>query len=124
MSEFKGTAYQWAVGHDGCSVVSSDKTERSIVSIQTICTINTLWASKEEVKANSLLISKAPEMLEMLKRALQTLKDIDSTLAHHNHDVIGWHLNGDSEPIMSFFNGMDMGVIQDAEELIKSATEI
>jgi hypothetical protein len=63
-------------------------------------------------------------MLQMLKRTVDLLNDINSTLFHHNHSVDGWHLNGDLEPIMNFVAEMDIEAISEAEKLIKQATEL
>src|SRR5699024_6789002 len=65
---FKGTKGKWEAcnktnhvqsrtGHDG----------RTISGLQTICSVNTVFTSKEESKANAQLISKAPEMLEAMQ---------------------------------------------------------
>lgn len=63
MSEFKGTKGKWYIHGDGKWRSSVESKE---FGIKTVCTVNTLISS-EETKANTLLISKAPEMLEMLK---------------------------------------------------------
>jgi uncharacterized protein YacL (UPF0231 family) len=59
--EFKGTQGQWALEKDGNSSFFINSTEREeIVSV---------WIEDDETeaKANALLISKAPEMLEALQ---------------------------------------------------------
>lgn len=61
------------------------------------------------------------EMLGMLERASKLLKEIDDTLFHHNHDIVGWHLNGDVEPIMNFVATYDMEAIEEIEQLIAKA---
>jgi hypothetical protein len=57
MSEFKGTKGKWEV----------TPYQNVYCKINKICAIGDLGEITEEVKANALLISKAPEMLEMLK---------------------------------------------------------
>jgi hypothetical protein len=78
----------------------------------------------EQAHANAILTSKAPEMLEMLKRLTSLINDIDQTLFQHNHKIEGWHLNGDLEPIMNFVALLDMNSVSEAKNLIKSATEL
>ena len=65
--EFKGTKGKWEVynpNHIGCINVSFGKNDGFTGYVE-------LWhhyfENKEEAKANALLISKAPEMLEALK---------------------------------------------------------
>lgn len=55
--EFKGTKGKWELSENGGVYVTSN--------IGMICDLVT---SSKEDKANALLISKAPEMLEMLKK--------------------------------------------------------
>lgn len=59
------------------------------------------------------------EMMEMLERLTATLTDIDRTLFHHNHSVVGWHLNGDLEPIMNFVSDFDMDSLSESSKLIE-----
>lgn len=67
MSEFKGTKGNWSVykpNHIGCENVNIGDNTGFDGYVE-------LWHhhydTKEEAKANALLISKAPEMLEMLQ---------------------------------------------------------
>lgn len=57
--EFKGTKGKWEAVANGCvwEIVACDTNKKSICAVN-----NTL----KEVNANALLISKAPEMLELL----------------------------------------------------------
>ena len=95
MSEFKGTKGKWVV----------EKTHEKGKWIQNedggYCAVSA-GSTLEESKANALLISKAPEMLEMLNRVLNDV-DFSSTL---------W--------------GNDAGIIlsEEIEQLIKEATEL
>lgn len=69
MSEFKGTGGTWSVlGEKYFTIESKVQHERHIVPIVTIATVNSSFRPTEEAKANAKLISKAPEMLEMLKK--------------------------------------------------------
>lgn len=69
MSEFKGTKGQWffesGLGHatiyDDCDIDILDESDNT----------------KEQVKANALLISKAPEMLEMLIKCERIISDLE-----------------------------------------------
>jgi hypothetical protein len=67
MSEFKGTKDKWFIPIGqvlmGFRKVSTNE--------KTICTlVATDFDSDKEFESNALLISKAPEMLEMLKKTL------------------------------------------------------
>ncbi len=62
MSEFKGTKGKWSQKFEGCEpsrVIRSDDGNKEVAQIYR-------YNSESEQKANALLISKAPEMLEML----------------------------------------------------------
>ena len=125
MSEFKGTKAPWEarISQLGIDVIQQG-TGFGIIDFGTNEDLRKADYSFEVAEANAKLISKAPEMLEMLKKLTSLLNDIDSTLFHHNHSVNGWHLNGDSEPIMNFVAEMDMECLSAAEQLIKEATEL
>jgi type II secretory pathway component GspD/PulD (secretin) len=66
MSEFKGTQGKWTSlkPQDGNGFVYVNN------EYLTTGTIATCYGDGEEPQANALLISKAPEMLEMLKKIL------------------------------------------------------
>lgn len=87
MSEFKGTKGKWHC--KGSSIMSND------IDICDLWDMGDGFPSKKESKANSLLISKAPEMLEMLKRCADAFDNIH-------------------QPFIS----------EDIKQLIKEATEI
>ena len=76
MSKFKGTHGKWKLGINRygyyTSVRNMDDTRKICVS-----RVNNF----EEQNANMLLISKAPEMLEMLEKYRNHLRD------HYSHDV-------------------------------------
>lgn len=75
MSEFKGTGGTWSVlGEKYFTIESKVQHERHIVPIVTIATVNSSFRPTEEAKANAKLISKAPEMLEMLEHVLALAK--------------------------------------------------
>ena len=67
--EFKGKWEVYNPNHIGCINVSFGKNDGFTGYVE-------LWhhyfENKEEAKANALLISKAPEMLEILKLILET----------------------------------------------------
>ena len=66
--EFKGTKGKWIVGGketDGIYVSSIHPQNRDIC---TVWLYYTCFLEHQEAKANALLISKAPEMLEMLQK--------------------------------------------------------
>jgi hypothetical protein len=70
---------------------------------------------REERDANARLIAAAPELLAACKAALYQIQELDDVLNHSGHDVVGWHLNGESEPVSTFFTDSDKGA---AEKLI------
>jgi hypothetical protein len=89
--EFKGTKGKWEVSKNSSTLSTIDKKD-----------FITCWvfpAEKEEAHANALLISKAPEMLEMLQIYLADLNNIIPSDAQRNK-------------------------IQDVEQLIKESTEL
>ena len=69
MSEFKGTKGKWIsrISSIGIDVVTNDDSCFGIVDFGSFKELDLSDYPKEEVKANALLISKAPEMLEMLE---------------------------------------------------------
>ena len=98
MGEFKFTKGKWKVGASKRSIINDDK-----VIARCAFGENSLGLFKEyEAEANALLISKAPQMLEMLKIARDKFLDL-------KHDK----------------NLPELQEIQDQiEQLIKEATEI
>lgn len=61
---------------------------------------------------------KFDEVLEQLSKVIDVVNQIDKTLFHFNHEVSGFHLNGDNEPIMNFVEDFDMDCIKLAEEIL------
>jgi hypothetical protein len=68
MSEFKGTKGEWLVSYE-YDEMWEQETAQIGVKNENDCII-TCWSNfiENEYKANALLISKAPEMLEMLDK--------------------------------------------------------
>ncbi|WP_155845020.1 hypothetical protein [Chryseobacterium daeguense] len=77
MMEFKGTKGKWFVTEGGLSV-SNIENKRNIHD-GTICRFHTGVFNYANYKADALLISKAPEMLEMLKRVNDLIKHLGGT---------------------------------------------
>jgi hypothetical protein len=92
--EFKGTKGKWLLSEHGKSVISSygtvascwgenvDDLDERLEGESWLSMRNRTFADREErletiPKANALLISKAPEMLEMLKKIHKTTLDED-----------------------------------------------
>lgn len=80
--------------------------------------------SKDRVCMENIILAY-DQMFETLnqyeKQLIKTTKvlaDIDSTLFHYNHSVVGWHLNGDHEPMMNFVAELDMELLQENQSLI------
>jgi hypothetical protein len=108
MKEFKGTKGQWYVsgGDKYATIQSRNMDEKIVVTYPTIATVNSTFIDIEEFRANALLISKAPEMLEMLEEIQRRISIIIS------------EPNGIVRETM--INNLDLGI----EKLIKEATQI
>lgn len=113
--EFKGTKGKWVIS---TGVLTSDRLEHILITpkkqfkerngYRSVCSISPLEHFDKEDHANALLISKAPEMLEMLKKCHQEF----IKLAQKGQYPEGFLVcNG----------GNGLGEI---EQLIKEATEI
>lgn len=111
MSEFKGTKGKWKQrllfespilvkdeenntewSHNSISITDTTGRIISEVSYDTD-TKNGGWGNNETIekwKANALLISKAPEMLEMLKNNLSTIKKL-CAIADISHEDRGYY---------------------------------
>lgn len=100
--EFKGTKGKWDYEKKDQMFSIFKKSTKGKLSDKdnTICGI---WSIKKVDKANALLISKAPEMLKMLKKLLINIDELE--LSNNDVEII--------VPIMA-----------EAEQLIKEATEI
>ena len=72
--KFKGTKTQWLKSENSIGFVYAlnEKKEKNVFSLNIN---NDSKVSDEEIKANALLISKAPEMLEMLKQCFYRLEN-------------------------------------------------
>jgi hypothetical protein len=77
--EFKGTKGKWVF--DSENVFTDDCSSYGNI----ICESPVEWSeSNKNWKANALLISKAPEMLEMLKKLIQPDLDISDLIEAEN----------------------------------------
>jgi hypothetical protein len=68
--EFKGTKGKWYIenfNEPKKGKYPADEIDISTETAENMCTVWHCEALSDEIKANALLISKAPEMLEMLK---------------------------------------------------------
>tara|TARA_R110000822_G_scaffold178776_2_gene318697 strand:- start:199 stop:504 length:306 start_codon:yes stop_codon:yes gene_type:complete len=81
MTEFKGTKGKWTVdkysyekGVDMNLPIKSDIKNRGWIADSKGNHVN-IGMTTEEMEANALLISKAPEMLEMLDKLIPILKE-------------------------------------------------
>ena len=63
------------------------------------------------------------ELIEKLEKLIALVEDIDSTLFHHNYTIDGYHLNGNTEPIMNFVADFDMEALTEAKKAIQSLTQ-
>lgn len=103
--EFKGTAGKWY--HDEGTISIWHPT---IIGKRIACVDNIVFEMSEEDEANARLISKAPEMLEMLNEA---------------NKVIEWYMEN-AKPDDNHTDFFNIGINQrtQIEKLINSATEI
>ena len=97
--EFKGTKGKWHIEDKQASIF--DDNGKSIICWHGVA-ISTFEADEIQLKSNSLLISKAPEMLEMLSSLISVFKRGE----FDNKGNIGSDL------------------LNKAQQLIKQATEI
>ena len=91
MEQFKGTKGKWFVWREDIVITKED------VEGDVICIKPQMKNSQKNWEANALLISKAPEMLEMLLRLIDRMEEND----------------------LGNFHSVKM-----AKELIKEATEL
>jgi hypothetical protein len=111
--EFKGTKGKWEVGTvnngqqgiNGLVIWSPEYSQKSDGTYEMVCHITQPDEQTETDEPNALLISKAPEMLEMLKDIIRQA-----------NEVVYVNSMGASE---TYFQ-----LIEQAENLIKEATEI
>jgi hypothetical protein len=82
MIEFKGTKGKWVIGINDDQTVLTDNGAYRPNAMQ----ITT--STKIELKANALLISKAPEMLAMLEKASDALTSSDAYLRKEIEQLI------------------------------------
>jgi len=91
---FKGTKGKWSIERD---YIYLENSTNIISSTHRICEVKNYYKkvhvvleepTKEEARANALLISKAPEMLEMLKRAADALYIHDIDLRFEINELI------------------------------------
>ena len=70
MSEFKGTKGKWEIEY-----LAEEECSRAVIN-NGLIDVWSIRTTFEEANANALLISKAPEMLEMLEKAERTLREV------------------------------------------------
>lgn len=107
MSEFKGTKGKWYFNndiqvHSGYRIVTCNGVKIHESS-------NKNGISEKEIEANALLISKAPEMLEMLKESTEVIK---------------WYMDNSTSELSEPFFNIGANQIEQIEQLIKEATEL
>ena len=64
--EFKGTKGKWFIDNEESHIMTNG-IYCNVISTEKIISLADVYGDDEEAKANALLISKAPEMLVMLK---------------------------------------------------------
>ncbi len=87
---------------------------------QLVCTILDPYAKE----TSSLIVSAVnshERLVEACKLALRQISDLDSVLNQPNHHVIGWHLNGDHEPVARFFADNDYGALDALTQALAQA---
>lgn len=94
--EFKGTKGRWEIeghpyfdeedGYVGAYNITTQNREQTVTAIPAY----EFWGQTiETAKANALLISKAPEMLEMLEKAMIELSRIKLSMLAHPDCTVG-----------------------------------
>lgn len=106
--EFKGTKGKWELYFDDRSLEKYIKTEHKFIA--------RVGFGNEENNANALLISKAPEMLEMLQKAKVELSRIKGAMMAHPDCTEGSEFDDYTNSAEEIEN--------EIEQLIKQATEI
>jgi hypothetical protein len=101
--EFKGTKEKWFIDNEESHIMTNG-IYCNVISTEKTISLADVYGDDEEAQANALLISKAPEMLEMLQSVLKLQKE-------------------------NYGNGMKTHVAmitksKEIEQLIKEATEI
>jgi len=74
-----------------------------------------------ELEKPKQLTELEKELLEALELAMKQIKELDDVLNNENHAVVGWHLNGDHEPVSTFFEDSDFNAIEIGEKAIAKA---
>ena len=80
--EFLGTKDKWRVSSDFTQITTSKK--GILEGSKKICEMSDFSKRPEETKANALLISKSPEMLDMLKDILEAQENGE---AFHSYKI-------------------------------------
>lgn len=103
MSEFKGTKGKWNYDDGDNSSIDMVLDDNSTISVSRHDRYGDgLVGSREEMQANALLISKAPEMLEKLKEILF---------------IVDWSYE-------AWTSNDGLNIKEEIEQLIKEATEL
>ncbi|UTG62415.1 hypothetical protein J2O09_05520 [Elizabethkingia anophelis] len=93
MSEFKGTKGHWNLGHNVVKVNEHSmmflSVYRTIVTNKIVAVVYSENNIEQEVRANAKLISKAPEMLQMLNKCADYFLNIPNNIqAEENAEAI------------------------------------
>jgi hypothetical protein len=70
--EFKGTKEKWFIDNEESHIMTNG-IYCNVISTEKTISLADVYGDDEEAQANALLISKAPEMLEMLNNQLEFL---------------------------------------------------
>ena len=90
MSEFKGTKGKWKIENIKSPFETAiNSSEYRIAAVKHYEGKNFNDPIEKEAKANALLISKAPEMLEMLNRFMEITRELN----HPRLDHLRWSAN-------------------------------
>jgi hypothetical protein len=77
--------------------------------------------TNDDRTANANAIAALPDLLAACELAIKQIEALDDVLNQSGHKVIGWHLNGDTEPIASFFHDNDIGAVEKLRSAIAKA---
>jgi hypothetical protein len=98
--------------------VSESKEEKVLKSLEEI---GFRLTSLEAAVSRDRLSKAATDLFEACKVALRQIEDLDESLNQPSHEVVGWHLNGETEPIESFFHDNDLGAAEKLRAAIQKA---
>jgi hypothetical protein len=123
MTEAKHTPGPWKIHrgkHNSCylAIIDSIPDQDGKVVANCICHVA---MTNDDRTANANAIAALPDLIAACEMAIKQIESLDDVLNQSGHEVIGWHLNGDTEPIASFFHDNDIGAVERLRAAIAKA---